>query len=77
MVIGTDPRNGQVRVTLRYDVPDPGHPAVTAALAKHAVSLLDAQGVTAAVAVGYGTDAGGLPRSPPRCANARPRPGSR
>ena len=57
VVIGTDPRTAQVRVTLRYDVPDPCQPRVTAALAKHAVSLLDAQGVTAAVAVGYGTDA--------------------
>ena len=56
VVIGTDPRTAQVRVTLRYDVPDPCQPRVTAALAKHAVSLLDAQGVTAAVAVGYGTD---------------------
>jgi hypothetical protein len=57
VVIGTEPGNGQVRVTLRYDVPDPGHPTVAAALAKHAVSLLAAQGVAAAVAVGYGSDA--------------------
>ncbi|HET9080169.1 MAG TPA: DUF4192 domain-containing protein [Trebonia sp.] len=57
VVIGTEPGNGQVLVTLRYDVPDPGRPALAAALAKHAVSLLAAQGVAAAVAVGYGTDA--------------------
>ncbi|MGH3277837.1 MAG: DUF4192 domain-containing protein, partial [Trebonia sp.] len=49
--------NGQVRVTLRYDVPDPELPVVTAALADHAVSLLGAQGIPAAVTVGYGTDA--------------------
>jgi len=57
VVIGTDPRTAYVRVTLRYDVPDPLHPKVAAALAEHAVSLLAAQGVTTAVAVGYGTDA--------------------
>ena len=57
VVIGTDPQTAQVRVTLRYDVPDPCAPRVAAALAEHAVSLLDAQGVRAAVAVGYGTDA--------------------
>jgi hypothetical protein len=56
VVIGTEPSNGQVRVTLRYDVPDPRHPRVAAALAGHAVSLLAAQGVRTAVAVGYGTD---------------------
>jgi hypothetical protein len=57
VVIGTDPGTAQVRITLRYDVPDPRHPRVAAALARHAVSLLTAQGVTTAVAAGYGTDA--------------------
>jgi hypothetical protein len=57
VVIGVEPQTAQVRVTLRYDVPDPRDPRVTAALARHAVSLLAAQGVTSAVAVGYGTDA--------------------
>jgi hypothetical protein len=57
VVIGTEPRTAQVRVTLRYDVPDPRHPGTAAALAEHAVSLLAAQGVTSAVAVGYGADA--------------------
>lgn len=57
VVIGTEPGNGQVRVTLRYDLPDPWHPGAAAALASQAISLLDAQGVAAAVAVGYGTDA--------------------
>jgi hypothetical protein len=57
VVIGTEPSGGQVRVTLRYDVPDPRRPKVAAALAGHAVSLLTAQGVSTAVAVGYGTDA--------------------
>ena len=57
VVVGTEPRTAQVRVTLRYDVPDPRRSGVAAALARHAVSLLAAQGVTSVVAVGYGTDA--------------------
>lgn len=57
VVIGADPRTAEVRVTLRYDVPDPRRPRAAATLARHAVSLLDAQGVTTAAAVGYGTDA--------------------
>jgi hypothetical protein len=61
VVIGTDPRSAQVTVALRYDVPDPGHPRVAAALAGHAISLLAAQGVRTAVAVGYGPDAAVAP----------------
>ena len=57
VVVGTEPRTAQVRVTLRYDVPDPNRPEVAAPLARHAVSLLAAQGVTSVVAVGYGTHA--------------------
>jgi hypothetical protein len=57
VVIGTEPSSAQVRVTLRYDVPEPRQPRVAAALARHAVSLLGAQGVKTAVLVGYGTDA--------------------
>jgi hypothetical protein len=57
VVIGTEPGSAQVRVMLRYNVPDPRHPRAATALARHAVSLLTAQGVTRAVAVGYGSDA--------------------
>jgi hypothetical protein len=57
VVIGTEPRTARVRVTLRYDMPDPPRPKVAAALARHAVSLLTAQGVTSVAAVGYGPDA--------------------
>jgi hypothetical protein len=57
VVIGTEPGSAHVRITLRYDVPDPRLPRVAAALARHAVSLLAAQGVTTVVAAGYGTDA--------------------
>ena len=56
VVIGIEPGNSQVRVTLRYDLPDPVRPAVASALAKDVVSLLAAQAIRTAVAVGYGAD---------------------
>ena len=40
--------------------PDPRRPEAAAALAGHAVGVLAAQGVTTAVAVGYGTRRGRL-----------------
>jgi hypothetical protein len=61
VVVGTEPRDGQVRVTLRYDVPDPADPDAARVLVRHAVSVLAAQGVTTAVAAGYGTDAAVAP----------------
>jgi hypothetical protein len=61
VVIGTEPGTAMVRVTLRYDVPDPRQPGLAAALARHAVSLLDAQGLMTAVMVGYGPDAAVAP----------------
>ena len=57
VVVGTESPGGAVRVTLRYDVPDPRRAAAATALAGHAVGVLAAQGVTTAVAVGYGSDA--------------------
>jgi hypothetical protein len=57
VVIGTEPGTAHVRITLRYDLPDPRHPRLAASVADHVVSLLTAQGVTSAVAAGYGTDA--------------------
>ena len=56
VVVGTESPGAAVRLTLRYDVPDPRRPAVAAALAAHAVGVLAAQGVSTAVAVGYGSD---------------------
>jgi Domain of unknown function (DUF4192) len=61
VVVGTDSPGAAVRLTLRYDMPDPRRPAVAAALAAHAVGVLAAQGVTTAVAVGYGSDAAVAP----------------
>jgi Domain of unknown function (DUF4192) len=57
VVVGTEPPGAQVRVTLRYDLPDPGRARAARALAGHAVGVLAAQGITGAVAVGYGADA--------------------
>jgi hypothetical protein len=56
VVVGTESPGTQVRLTLRYDIPDPEQPRAAAALAGHAVSVLKAQGVTTAVAAGYGGD---------------------
>jgi len=53
VVIGTEPGSAQVRVTLRYDLPDARS---ASAVARHAVGLLTSQGITTAVAVGYGDE---------------------
>jgi hypothetical protein len=54
VVIGTEPPRSEVRLTLRYDLPDPPDDQFAAALAGHALDVLAAQGLTEAVAVGYG-----------------------
>ena len=61
VVVGTAAPDEPVRLTLRYDTPDPARPEVAAALARHALSVLAAQGVTSAATVGYGTDAAVAP----------------
>jgi len=61
VVIGIDSRTAQVTIALRYDMPDPDHPRGAAVLARYAISLLAAQGVRTAVAVGYGQDAAVAP----------------
>jgi uncharacterized protein DUF4192 len=53
VVMGTDRLHGEVRLTLRYDLPDP---ALAGAVARHAVSVLSAQRIPAALAVGYGPE---------------------
>lgn len=54
VVVGTEPPRARVRLTLRYDLPDPPHSKVAAAIARHAAGVLAAQGIETAVAVGYG-----------------------
>jgi Domain of unknown function (DUF4192) len=53
VVIGTDGPGAQVRLTLRYDLPDP---RLAAAVAAHAAGVLSAQRIRTAVAVGYGPE---------------------
>ena len=57
VVIGTAPPRDRVKVTLRYDLPDPPDVAVAADIAAHAAGVIGAQRLTAAVAVGYGNEA--------------------
>lgn len=54
VVVGTEPPRAQVRLTLRYDLPDPPDSTMAAAIASHAAGVLAAQGISSAVAVGYG-----------------------
>jgi hypothetical protein len=56
VVIGTGLPRDRLRVTLRHDLPDPPQPGLVADLAAHAVGVLHAQRLTAAVAVGYGPE---------------------
>ncbi|MBO0822176.1 MAG: DUF4192 domain-containing protein [Nocardiopsaceae bacterium] len=44
----------EVRMTLRYDLPDPAEHDLTEKIARHAASVLSAQAMETAVAVGYG-----------------------
>jgi hypothetical protein len=57
IVIGVTPPRDRIRVTLRYDLPDPPEPDLAADLAAHAIGVLSAQRLTAAVAVAYGPEA--------------------
>ena len=57
IVIGVAPPRDRIKLTLRYDLPDPPEPDLAADIAAHAVGVLRAQRLTAAVAVGYGPEA--------------------
>jgi len=52
VVIGLTPPRDRVRVTLRYDLPDPPG----ADLAAHAAGVISSQQLPAAIAVGYGPE---------------------
>jgi hypothetical protein len=54
VVIGTAPPDGTVKVTLRYDLPDPADTEEAERIALHAFAVLRSQRLTAALAVGYG-----------------------
>jgi hypothetical protein len=54
VIIGTEPPRARVRLTLRYDLPDPPRGRFGMEIAEHALAVLGAQRITTAVAVGYG-----------------------
>jgi Domain of unknown function (DUF4192) len=54
VVVGVGPQDGRVRVTFRYDLPDPPDPTEAAAIVEHAIGVLSRQQVTLAVVIGYG-----------------------
>jgi len=56
VVIGTEPPRDRVKVTLRYDLPDPPGIGVSADLAAHAAGVIGSQRLTAMMAVGYGPE---------------------
>src|ERR1700677_242401 len=56
VVIGTGQPGGSVRVTLRYDLPDPASAELATGIAEHAVSVLASQGIPAMVSAGHGPD---------------------
>jgi uncharacterized protein DUF4192 len=53
VVIGIEEPGAEVKLTLRYDLPDPG---LAPTVAGHAMSVLTAQRIQTAVAVGYGPE---------------------
>ena len=56
VVIGLTPPRNRVRVTLRYDLPDPPDADLVADIAGHAAGVISSQRLTAAIAVGYGPE---------------------
>jgi hypothetical protein len=56
VVMGTVPPTNRVRLTLRWDLPDPGVPVLAAARARDAVAAFAAEGCTHVAAVGFGPD---------------------
>ncbi len=67
VVIGTEPpdgaaaegpgQSGTVKVTLRYDLPDPADAELAAEIAGHALAVIGSQRLTAVLAIGYGPEA--------------------
>jgi Domain of unknown function (DUF4192) len=57
VVMGTEPPRDRVKVTLRFDLPDPPGAGDCSDLAAHAVAIVGSQHLTAMTAVGYGPEA--------------------
>ena len=56
VVLGTEPPNDRVKVTLRYDLPDPPGAGIAADIAEHAAGVLGSQRLATMMAVGYGPE---------------------
>jgi hypothetical protein len=56
VIIGTEPPDNKVVVTLRYDLPDPAMADISSDIAGHAESVLLGVNVSTAIAAGYGPD---------------------
>ena len=56
VVMGTAPPRDRIRVTLRYDLPDPPGAGIAADIAAHIVGVVGSQQLTAMTAVGYGPE---------------------
>ena len=54
VVIGTRPPRGLVQLTVRFDLPRTPDPGTADEVARHALSVLVAQGFRTGVSVGYG-----------------------
>jgi hypothetical protein len=56
VVLGMSPPRNRVRVTLRYDLPGRPDDDIAEEIGSHAVGIIRSQGLTAAMAVGYGPE---------------------
>lgn len=56
VVLGTEPPRGRIKVTLRYDLPDPPDEEVIAEVSAHAIGVLASQRIESAVVIGYGPE---------------------
>src|ERR1700729_3634928 len=54
VVIGMEAPHDRIKVTLRYDLPNPPGAGVSVDIAAHAVGVIGSQGLATLVAVGYG-----------------------
>ena len=54
VIVGFGGPRGTIRVTFRYDLPDPPDPAAAADIAEHAAAVLSGQRIRKAVVIGYG-----------------------
>ncbi len=57
VVLGVEPPRDRIRITLRYDLPDPPEAGLVADVAAHAVAVLSKHRLAAAVVIGYGPEA--------------------